>query len=460
MRTPETRTACTADGVRIAYQVFGRGSTVLAFIPGWISHVELSWDEPSASNFLHQLAEFARVVVIDKRGTGRSGHVNAAPDLEARMDDLRAVLDAEGLQRVVLCGESSGAAMAALFAATYPQRTRALVMSNARARTRWAPDYPWGTLPEEYARELDLIRHGWDSGEYVRSLVAPLIAPSRAGDTGFLQRLTEHHLRACTRDAAIALSEMWWEIDYRAVLPSISVPTLLLASRGTEDETAYLAQRIPGARQHIVPVAGWDIWVSGGESVSEAIRRFTATVTDEEADFDRVLATVLFTDIVGSTHHAAAVGDRRWRSICEEHDAIVRSHLVRYRGKAIITTGDGFLATFDGPARAIRCSLAMAQAVRRLGIEIRTGLHTGEVDVDERDVHGLTVAIAARVAARAGPSELLVSQTVKDLVVGSRLAFEDAGEHELKGVPDRWRLFRTVGPATAADTGSPLRQGL
>jgi class 3 adenylate cyclase len=293
----------------------------------------------------------------------------------------------------------------------------------------------------------------------VRTFVAPLIAPLRAGDEVFLRRLTDHHLRACTRDGAIALSEMWWETDYRAVLSSISVPTLLLASRDNDDETAYLAQRIPGARQQVIPVAGWDTWVSGGESVSEAIRRFAAAVADEEADFDRVLATVLFTDIVGSTQHAAAVGDRRWRALCEEHDAIVRSHLVRYRGKAIITTGDGILATFDGPARAIRCTQAMAQAVRRLGIEIRAGLHTGEVDVDERDVHGLTVAIAARVAAKAGASEVLVSQTVKDLVVGSGLAFEDAGEHDLKGVPDRWRLYRTVGQATAAGNGSPARQG-
>lgn len=456
MRPPETRSACTADGVRIAYQVFGKGDA-LAFIPGWISHVELSWAEPSSSTFLHRLAEFSRVIVIDKRGTGRSERVDTVPDLETRMDDLRAVLDAEGAGRVVLFGESSGAAMSALFAATYPQRTRALILSNARARTKWAPDYPWGTRPEEYARELDLIRNGWDSGEYIRSFVAPLLAPSHAGDEAFLRRMTDHHQRACTREDAIALTEMWWEIDYRSVLPTISVPTLLLASPGKEDEATHLAQRIPGAKHQVIPVVGWEMWVPGSQAVTDAVRVFTSSVSDEEADFDRVLATVLFTDIVGSTGLAAAMGDRRWQAICDEHDAIVHGHLIRYRGKAIKTTGDGFLATFDGPARAIRCSLALTSAVKRLGIEIRAGLHTGEVELDARDVRGITVAIAARVAAKAGPSEVLVSQTVKDLVVGSGLVFDDAGVHELKGVPDRWRLFRTLGPATAVGPGSPLQ---
>jgi class 3 adenylate cyclase len=323
------------------------------------------------------------------------------------------------------------------------------VLGNARGRTQWAGDYPWGSRPDDYVRELDVLRTGWESGEYVRSFVAPLVAPGRTADGSFLGRLTDYHRRACERDDVLALFEMWWEIDYRAVLPSISVPTLLLATPDTEDETRYLAQRISGARVQGLPEAGSAMWLADSRAVTDAVREFATAVIDEEADFDRVLATVLITDIVNSTAHAAAIGDRRWRAVCQEHDAIVASHLARYRGKAIITTGDGFLATFDGPARAIRCSLALVDAVKRLGIEIRAGLHTGEVEVEARDVHGITVAIAVRVAAKAGPSEVLVSQTVKDLVVGSGLAFGDAGEHVLKGVPDRWRLYRTLGPTAA-----------
>jgi class 3 adenylate cyclase len=298
--------------------------------------------------------------------------------------------------------------------------------------------------PEDFEKELALIRDGWESGEFVRSYVVPLLAPSRVGDDAFARRMVESCLAACSKEDAVALSEMWWEIDFRAILSSVCVPTLVMGPEDAAEETAYLAARISGARQVVIPGNDHLGWAGETDAVTNAIRDFISEVGDEEAEFDRVLATVLFTDIVGSTAYAASIGDRRWNSIRTEHDRIVRSHLTRFRGREIKTMGDGFLATFDGPARAIRCSLALAAAVRRLGIEIRAGLHSGEVESADEDVSGITVAIGARVAATAGPSEVLISQTVRDLVAGSGLAFEDAGEHDLKGVPGRWRLYRAV----------------
>jgi class 3 adenylate cyclase len=458
---PDIRMASAADGVRIAYQVFGSGDVDVVVVPAWVSHLRLNWAEPSSAAFLQRLAGFARVTVIDKRGTGCSERVERVPDLETRMDDLRAVLDAERLGRVVLFGESSGAAMSALFAATYPRRTRALVVSSPRARTQWAPDYPWGTSPEGYAAELGLIRDGWDSGAYVRSFVAPLVVPSLANDERFLERFVTYHQHASSRGDALALSEMWWDIDYRSVLPSISVPTLVIAHGSNRDEATYLAQRIPAARLVVLNAADSVMWSPAGHAATDAIRSFLDTVSDEEADFERVLATVLFTDIVGSTERAASIGDRRWERIRREHDEMTTGHVDRYRGRVVKRTGDGVLATFDGPARAIRCGLALTEAVSRLGIEIRAGLHTGEVELDDNDVHGITVAIAARVAAEAGASEVLVSRTVRDLVAGSGLHFSDAGTHALKGVPGRWNLFRaeetTLDPLGLSVRSDPSR---
>jgi class 3 adenylate cyclase len=454
---PEIRTAHARDGVRIAYQVFGSGPTDLVMVPGWVSHLEASWAEPSFAAFLRRLAGFARVVVMDKRGTGCSERTCALPDLETMMDDLRAVLDAERLGRVVLFGQSSGAGMAALHAATYPQRTRALVLGSARACTRRAPGYPWGTTPEEYSDELALIRDGWDNGAYVRSMVVPLVAPGRIDDEAFLGRLTTYHQQACSRDDALALTEMWWDIDYRAVIGSIAIPTLVLANPGNRDESTFIAQRIPGARMAVLPTDDWELWSPGRHDVTDAIHEFLGTVGDEEADFDRVMATVLVTDIVGSTSHAAAIGDRRWEAIRREQLEITRSHLDRYRGEFVTSTGDGVLATFDGPARAIRCALALTGAVRRLGVELRAGLHAGEIELDSDDVHGITVAIATRVAARAGASEVLVSQTVRDLVAGSGLDLAEVGTHELKGVPGPWRLFRALANAGGDGRIDPAR---
>lgn len=458
MALPEIRTARARDGVRIAYQAFGSGPTDLVMVPGWVSHLEASWAEPSFAAFLRRLAGFARVVIMDKRGTGCSERTGALPDLETMMDDLRAVLDAEHLERVVLFGQSSGAGMAALHAATHPQRTRALVLDSARACTRRAPGYPWGTTAEEYADELALIRDGWDNGAYVRSMVVPLVAPGRIHDEEFVERITTYHQQACSGDDALALTEMWWDIDYRAVLGSISIPTLVLADPGNRAESTFIAQRIPGARMAVVPREDWEVWTPGQHDVTDAIHDFLGSVSDEEADFDRVLATVLVTDIVDSTSHAAAIGDRRWEGIRRGQLEITRSHLDRYRGRLVTTTGDGVLATFDGPARAIRCALALTDAVRRLGVELRAGLHTGEIELDSDDVHGLTVAIATRVAARAGASEVLVSQTVRDLVAGSGLRLAEAGSHELKGVPGPWRLFRASAAAPGSGGTDPLRQ--
>lgn len=282
MALPEIRTARARDGARIAYQVFGSGPTDLVMVPGWVSHLDASWAEPSFAAFLRRLAGFARVVVMDKRGTGCSERTCALPDLETMMDDLRAVLDAERLGRVVLFGQSSGAGMAAVHAACHPQRTRALVLGNARACTRRGPGYPWGTTPEEYAAELALLRDGWDNGAYVRSMVVPLVAPGRIDDEAFLERLTSYHQQACSRDDALALTEMWWDIDYRAVLGSIAIPTLVLANPGNRDESTFIAQRIPGARLAVLPTEDWEQWAPGRHEVTDAIHEFLGSVSDEE----------------------------------------------------------------------------------------------------------------------------------------------------------------------------------
>jgi class 3 adenylate cyclase/dienelactone hydrolase len=450
MRRSEILYAATADGAHVAYQVLGHGSCQLVYIPAWVSHLELNWADPSYAAFLTRLADLGTVAVFDKRGTGLSDRVGAAPDLDSRMEDIHAVMDACNMERAVIVGVSSGAAMSALFAATYPQRVRGLVMYAPRARARRAPDYPWGMGTDDYHRETALLREGWESGEFIRSYAVPVFVPSRADDDEFVDRFTAYAQAASTRGDALAITEMWWDIDYRAILPSVCVPALVTGPETASEEAAYVAERIPGAQLVVLPGDDCLAWAGDNKRVVNAIRRFVDRLGDEEAELHRVLATVLFTDIVDSTSQSAAMGDRRWGLVSQEHDEIVRSHLRRFGGREIKTMGDGFLATFEAPSRAIYCGLSLIEAVRRLGIEIRVGLHTGEVEQTDGDVTGIAVATAARIMASAGPSEVLASQTIRDLVAGSGLSFEKAGESELKGVPGSWSLYRAIRIGTAA----------
>jgi class 3 adenylate cyclase len=450
---PETRYAKSGE-VHIAYQVVGNGPLDLVYVPGWVSNVEESWEEPHVRRFLERLASFSRLILFDKRGTGLSDPVAVAdlPTLEERMDDLRAVMDAAGSERAALFGHSEGGVMSVLFAATYPERTTALITLGTFAKRIWSEDYPWAPTPEQRAEEYAGIEQDWG-----RSVDLGVYAPSMAGDRAFASWFIGYLRRSASPQAAIALLRMNTEADIREVLPVVRVPALVMNRIGDLDvnieEARYLASRIPGAKLVELPGADHIMCTGQTEPLLDEIEEFLTGVRSGPVP-DRVLATVLFTDIVGSTERAAMLGDRAWGELVERHHAAVRAELERYRGREVSTAGDGFFATFDGPARAIRCARAMTEAVRTLDLEIRAGLHTGEVEQIDGDVGGIAVNIGARVSALAGPSEVLVSQTVKDLVAGSGLAFEDAGEHSLKGVPDRWRLYRVVDQASASITNA------
>ena len=430
-----------SGNVNIAYQAVGDGPLDLVFVHGWVSHVELAWEEPTLARFLERLASFSRLILFDKRGTGLSDRVavDALPTLEQRMDDLRAVMDAAGSQHAALFGVSEGGNMSALFAATYPERTRALATFGMFAKRVWSADYPWAPTPAQREAEYALIEREWGNLMDLSSLV-----PSMVGDGAFAQRIATYLRRAASPGSAVALLRMNTQIDIRHVLPAIHVPTLILHRRGDHDsnieEGRYIAARIPGAR--LVELAGEDHlpWIGDQDSVLDEIEEFL-TGTRPSVEPDRVLATVLFTDIVGSTEHAARLGDREWRSLLERHHAIARREIARFRGREIKSTGDGFLVTFDGPARAVRCACAIRDGVRALGLDIRAGAHTGEIELASSDVAGIAVHIGARVAAAAGAGEVLVSSTVKDLVSGSGLAFVDRGVQPLPGVPGEWRLY-------------------
>jgi class 3 adenylate cyclase len=442
---PETRYATTTDGVSIAYQVKGSGTPDIVVAPAaWVSNVELVWEWPFLASFLRGLASRGRLVLFDRRGAGLSDSVSGErlPTLEARMEDIRAVMDGAGSERAILCGIDDGAALCLLFAATYPDRTAALITVNATSRGAWAPDAPWLETEEWWAEWFDRIQTGWGTPQLNQALAEEYF-PTLSEDPELVRgfwRLVRHSI---SKADALAAEHMWKDTDVREVLPTIQAPTLVvqnLATRsGPAEESPYIASRIPGSQ--LVRIE------SPTAHMAEAlphIDRFLASLRAEAAQFDRVLATVLFTDIVGSTTRAAAIGDTAWRELLERHHQMVRALLGRYRGREVDTTGDGFFATFDGPARAVRCARAIVGAVAVLGIEIRAGLHTGEIERSDEKVAGLAVNIGARVGALAEPSEVLVSQTVKDLVAGSGLTFEDAGERDLKGVPDRWRLYRVI----------------
>ena len=439
---PQTRYAKAGD-LNIAYQVVGEGPLDLVYVPGWISNVELMWEEPTLARFLRRLSSFSRVITFDKRGTGLSDRVptSALPSLEERVEDLQAVLGAAGSERAALFGYSEGGNLSALFAASYPERTVALVTFGVFAARVWSPEYPWAPTPEERARTIAEVERTW-GGEMDVSTYAP------GTDEAFRERLASFFRRSASPGAAIALLRMNTQIDIRSVLPTIRVPTLVLHRTGDRDanveEGRWIASQIPGAR--FVELSG-DAhlpWVGDQDAVADEIEEFLTGVR-RGPEPDRVLATVVFTDVVGSTERVAALGDRRWRELLEEHNRIVRRELERFRGREVDSAGDGFLAIFDGPARAVRGARAAAAAVRSLGLEIRAGAHTGEIELAPTgDVRGIAVHIGARVAAKAAPGEVLVSSTVKDLVAGSGLEFEDRGTHELKGVPGEWRLFAAV----------------
>ena len=439
---PPPKTQYAKSGrVHIAYQVLGEGPLDLVWIPGWISHVELAWEMPAAARFFRHLASFGRLILFDKRGTGLSDAVpvDQLPTLEQRMDDVRAVMDAAGSGTAALLGLSEGGPMGLLFAATYPQRTRALVIISSFARIAWASDYEFGTDVDAFDRYLERLDREWGTGFGFRALF-----PGQADDEAMRQWWARYQRLAASPGASAALQRMTFATDVRAVLPTIRVPTLILHRTGDRfvpvQHGRYMAERIPGARFIELPGSDHVPFLGDSEAMLGEIQEFL-TGTRDRVEPDRVLATVLFTDIVGSTERAAQLGDQRWLELLEGYYSLARRELTRFRGREVDTAGDGFFAAFDGPARAIRCAEAISKGVRPLGIEIRAGLHTGECEVIGDKVGGIAVHIGARVASLARAGEILVSNTVKDLVAGSGIGFEDRGTQTLKGVPGEWRLF-------------------
>ncbi len=435
---PRTRYAKSGN-VNIAYQVFGDGARDLVYVPGWVTHVEYAWEEPSYARFLQRLASFARVIIFDKRGTGLSDRDTGLPTLEERMDDVRAVMDAVGSQRAAILGMSEGGNMSVLFAATYPQRTVALIIFGTFAKRIWSPDYPWAPTPEQREEWFKLIEQDWGGVVDLSTL-----CPSRATDPAFAEWWSTYLRLGASPSAALALGRTNTQIDTRAVLPAIRVPTLVLHRRGDRDanieEGRYIAARIPNAR--FVELAGDDhlIFTGDSDTVVDEIEMFL-TGMRRDPEIDRILATILYTDIVGSTTRAAEVGDRRWRDLLDRHHALVRDELRRFRGREVGIAGDGFVAAFDGPARAVRCAQAIVGSVRSLGLELRAGIHTGECEASGDTLAGIALHIGARVAAMAGPGEVLVSHTVKDLVAGAGISFDSRGTHVLRGVPGEWSIF-------------------
>jgi len=435
---PDTRYARSGE-VNIAYQVLGKGPPDLVLVPGWVSNIDVFWEEPALARFFTRLSSFSRLILFDKRGTGLSDRVADMPSLEVRMDDVRAVMDHAGAERAALFGYSEGGAMSALFAATYPSRTSALIMHAAFARRTWAPDHPWGRTEAQAEAFVEQLQREWGGPVAIDKR-----APSMAQDERARQWWARWLRSSASPGAAAMLVRMNADIDIRPVLSAIRVPTLLLHSVNDEyldiATSRYMAERIPDAK--LVELAGVDHvpWGCDADAILDEIEEFLTGVR-RGRDLDRVLATVLFTDIVAATEKAASLGDRRWRDLLDNHHALVRRELARYRGREIDTAGDSFLATFDGPARAVRCACAISEGVRSLGIEVRAGLHTGECEVMGEKLGGISVHIGARVAALANPGEVLVSSTVKDLVAGSGLSFRERGSEQLKGVPGEWRLF-------------------
>jgi pimeloyl-ACP methyl ester carboxylesterase len=441
---PVTRYARSGD-VSIAYQVAGEGPFDLVFVPGSISHVELGWTIPRRARLLSSLAEFSRLIIFDKRGTGMSDRLAESTTFEQRMDDIRAVMDAAGSERAALLGISEGAPMAVLFAATYPTRATALVLYGGLARTLWAPDYPLGMQPDEYERMLKEEEANWGNPEWLEEFAR---AANPGADPGELRGIVDLFRYSASPGAIVDLDRLNAAIDVRPVLSAIAMPTLVVHQTGdpwvSVEHGRFLADRIAGARMVELPGSGHMLTTENVNLFLREVRTFLEDAWGgawEEAEPDRVLATVLFTDIVGSSEKLASLGDRAWRKLLERHHQLVRRQLVRFRGQEVDTAGDGFFASFDGPARAIRCACAIVAAMPELGLDVRAGLHTGECELVDGKVAGIAVHTGARVAAHAERGQVLVSSTVKDLVAGSGLGFEERGTHKLKGIPGEWRLY-------------------
>ena len=449
-----TRYAKTVDGLQIAYQVVGDGPFDLVYAPGWISNLECFWEMPDLGDFLRRLASFSRLILLDRRGSGLSDRP-FTPDslsLEVGMDDIRAVMDEAASERAVLFGFEDGGALCTLFAASYPERVSALVLFGVWAKYGASPDYPWGWTDEQADGWWQLVEREWGTEAFWRTN-SSIVSPRIKTDPDRVRAWARYSRLSTSPGGALAIERMQRDTDIRAVLPTVRVPTLVMHRTGDESERVeqahYIGERIIGAK--VVELSGDEHapFVGDTNRVLDELQRFVSSIREEEAEFDRVLASVLFTDLVASTQRSVALGDRAWREVVEPHHAAIRGLLVRYRGTEVDTAGDGFFATFDGPARAVRCARAIVGAVGSLGLEVRAGVHTGEIETINDKVGGMAVNIGARVAALAKPNEILVSSTVKDLTAGSGLVFEDTGEHQLKGIPEPWRLYRV---ATAGAT--------
>ena len=449
---PVTRYAKAPDGVSIAYQVYGDGPRDLVWVPGWVSNLEENWAEPTMARFFEGLGSFARLILFDKRGTGLSDRVpdTAMPTLEQRISDVRTVCEAVGSAHASLLGVSEGAPMCALYAATEPDRTTSIILLGGYARRMVDVDYPAGLQSEEFEAWVEEITAHWGEPVGIEAR-----APSMANDPRFRESWARWLRLSASPAAVVALVRMNAQIDVRAILGSIRVPTLVLHRVG--DLTIplaagrYLAEHIPGARMVELPGDDHIPWLGDVESVLGEIEEFLTGIRHRTAH-DQVVATVLFTDIVDSTRRAAELGDQRWADLLAAHHVRVREQLARDGGREIATAGDGFLAIFEGPARAVRCALSLVERLRPLGLEIRAGVHTGEVNIGGDDVGGLAVHIGARIAALADPGEVLVSRTVKDLTAGSGVAFVPRGSHVLKGVPDEWQVYSAAAPPVRGPT--------
>lgn len=435
----ETKYALS-DNVSIAYQVVGDGPIDLVLVPGFVSNIEVFWEEPNYVRFIRHLAKFSRVILFDKRGTGLSDRVLRMPILEVRMDDVRAVMDAVGSDRAALVGYSEGGPLCALFAATYPERVSNLIMIGCFASLSKRPDYPFGFDEAQQKAAYDWIENDWGSVEDLSSK-----APSVANDERFRRWRSRCLRMSASPSAAMEIQRSAMEIDIRQLLPTIRVPTLIVHSKFDAfvefGHGSYLADNIPDAKLAPLDCRDHLPWLDGAEATVESVQTFL-TGHRPKADIDRVLATIMFTDIVESTKRAVSLGDRQWGDLRDAHHSAVRAELAAFHGMEVDTNGDGFVASFDGPARAVRCAAAVRDAVAKLGLTVRVGLHTGECEIADGAISGVALNIAARVSALAPGAEIIVSRTIKDLVAGSGIAFEDFGVHTLKGVPEDWQLYR------------------
>jgi class 3 adenylate cyclase len=441
--TPETRYARASDGTYIGYQVLGEGDLDLVIVPGFVSNLDLEWQDPGRAQLFRRLASFSRLIRFDKVGTGLSDRISGPRPIEERMYDLRAVLDAVGSKRAALLGYSEGGPMSILFAATWPTRTAALCLYGTFARSAAAPDYPISGVADRIGDIRQVVEQSWGRGATLEWFAASLLS-----QPGAIERWAAYERAAASPGSAAAILDVAAQVDVRPALSAISVPTLVMHRDGDtlipQEATRYLADRIAGAQWWTQP--GEHLF-SGGDlhEMANRIEEFLLGERHGPTESERILSTVLFSDIVDSTAKAASIGDRTWHAVLDEHDVVARDCITRHRGRFVKSTGDGSMATFDGPGRAVHCALNLREELRRLDLQVRVGIHTGEIELRNDDVGGLAVHIGARVAASAGPQQVLVSSTVKDLVVGSGLVFQDRGQHTLKGVPDQWRLFEAVG---------------